>query len=245
MGLALLHSRALTGIEARSVSVETHCQRPAGLQYRGLAETEVRESRERVRAAILNSGFEFPNRRITVNRPGRPAQGVRPLRPADRPWASRRQRATAAQWPDGLEFAGELSLSGELRPVRGALAMAMGLARDNRRAQRGAAPRAFVVAAGNGPEAALIAGLAVLPAPTLLAVCAHLRPGGGERLVPAMPLALPAQPAVRADWPKCAAVQARRALEVAAAGQHPRCWSARRARASRCWRSASPRCCHR
>jgi len=67
MGLALLHSRALTGIEARSVSVETHLANglPA-FNIVGLAETEVRESRERVRAAILNSGFEFPNRRITA-----------------------------------------------------------------------------------------------------------------------------------------------------------------------------------
>lgn len=224
MGLALLHSRALTGIEARSVSVETHLANglPA-FNIVGLAETEVRESRERVRAAILNSGFEFPNRRITVN-----------LAPADLPKESGRFDlpialgilAASGQLPlnglDGLEFAGELSLSGELRPVRGALAMAMGLARDNQaRAAQGAAPRAFVVAAGNGPEAALIAGLTVLPAPTLLAVCAHLRPGGGERLVPAMPLALPAQPAVQADLAEVRGqVQARRALEVAAAGQH-------------------------
>jgi len=224
MGLALLRSRALTGIEARSVSVETHLVNglPA-FNIVGLAETEVRESRERVRAAILNSGFEFPNRRITVN-----------LAPADLPKESGRFDlpialgilAASGQVPlqglDGLEFAGELSLSGELRPVRGALAMAMGLAHDNRARQaEGAPPRAFVVAAENGPEAALISDLTVLPARTLLAVCAHLRPAGQERLAAAAPLALPAQPGAQADMCEVRGqAQARRAMEVAAAGQH-------------------------
>src|SRR5687767_13929596 len=124
MSLAVLRSRALTGIDAPLVSVETHLANglPA-FAIVGLAETEVRESRERVRAAILNSGLEFPNRRITVN-----------LAPADLPKESGRFDlaialgilAASGQIPsatlDGYEFAAELSLSGELRPVRGALA---------------------------------------------------------------------------------------------------------------------------
>ncbi|KAA6124212.1 magnesium chelatase domain-containing protein, partial [Cupriavidus cauae] len=133
MHLAVLRSRALTGIDAPPVSVEIHLANglPA-FAIVGLAETEVRESRERVRAAILNCGFEFPNRRITVN-----------LAPADLPKESGRFDlaialgilAASGQIPaaalDGYEFAAELSLSGVLRPVRGALAMAMGLAREH------------------------------------------------------------------------------------------------------------------
>lgn len=123
---------------------------------------------------------------------------------------------------DAFEFAGELSLAGDLRPVRGALAMAMGLARDNaRRAANGLPARAFVVAAGNGPEAALIDGLAVYPGATLLDICNHLSPLPDRRLPQARPPAL----AARADGgPDMRDVrgqlQARRAMEVAAAGQH-------------------------
>ncbi len=128
-----------------------------------MADTGVRESRERVRAAIINSGFEFPNRRITVN-----------LAPADLPKESGRFDlaialgilAASGQIPSGeldqFEFAAELSLSGDLRPVRGALAMAMRLARENAaRHAAGSTPRAFLVAAGNGAEAALIEDLTV------------------------------------------------------------------------------------
>src|SRR5437868_8651527 len=183
MSLAVLRSRALTGIDAPPVSVETHLANglPA-FAIVGLAETEVRESRERVRAAILNSGFEIPNRRITVN-----------LAPADLPKESGRFDlaialgilAASGQVPaqdlDGYEFAAELSLAGDLRPVRGALAMAMGLSRDvagPERAQAqqadGDGPRVFVVAQGNGAEAALVDNVTVLPARHLREVCAHL-----------------------------------------------------------------------
>ena len=133
MSLAVLGSRALTGIAAPPVRVETHLANGLPVfTIVGLADTGVRESRERVRAAILNSGYEFPNRRITVN-----------LAPADLPKESGRFDlaialgilAASGQIPadalDHHEFAAELSLSGELRPVRGALAMAMGLAQDN------------------------------------------------------------------------------------------------------------------
>lgn len=226
MSLALLRSRALTGLEAPLVSVEVHLANglPA-FNIVGLADTEVRESRERVRAAILNSQLEFPSRRITVN-----------LAPADLPKESGRFDlpialgilAASGQVPlDGLdasEFAGELSLSGELRPVRGALAMAMGLGRDNaaRQATGEGPARSFVVAAENAPEAALIDSVTVYAARSLLEVCAHLGPLPADRLARAQPLVEiaagdPAGPDMRDVRGQA---QARRAMEIAAAGQH-------------------------
>src|SRR3954468_7533182 len=128
LSLCLVQSRALVGLEAAAVTVEVHLAN--GLpQFTlvGLAETEVKEARERVRAALLNSGLAFPhNKRITVN-----------LAPADLPKESGRFDlpialgilAASEQIPpaslDRYEYAGELSLAGELRPVRGALAMAL------------------------------------------------------------------------------------------------------------------------
>jgi magnesium chelatase family protein len=126
MSLAVLKSRALDGIDAQEVSVEVHLANglPAFVIV-GLADTEVKEARDRVRAAILNSGFSFPAQRITVN-----------LAPADLPKESGRFDlpialgilAASEQIPAralaGYEFAGELSLSGALRPIRGTLAMA-------------------------------------------------------------------------------------------------------------------------
>ncbi|WP_454055730.1 YifB family Mg chelatase-like AAA ATPase [Cupriavidus sp. Marseille-Q8015] len=223
MSLAVLRSRALTGIEAPPVSVEIHLANglPA-FNIVGLADTEVRESRERVRAALLNCDFDFPSRRITVN-----------LAPADLPKESGRFDLAIALGilvasgqvpPDGLddyEFAGELSLSGELRPVRGALAMAMGLARDNAlRVGMGAAARAFIVPRGNGPEAALIDGLTVYPAATLPQVCAHLCRRPDQQLGPAQPPRLAAQGESGPDLRDVRGqLQARRAMEIAAAGQ--------------------------
>ena len=124
MTLAVLKSRALTGMAAPEVTVEVHLAN--GLPtftIVGLPETEVKESRDRVRAALQNAGFEFPARRITVN-----------LAPADLPKESGRFDlpialgilAASGQMPAAslgdYEYAGELSLSGELRPIRGALA---------------------------------------------------------------------------------------------------------------------------
>ncbi|MCA7085137.1 YifB family Mg chelatase-like AAA ATPase [Cupriavidus sp. DB3] len=260
MHLAVLRSRALTGIDAPPVSVEIHLANglPA-FAIVGLAETEVRESRERVRAAILNCGFEFPNRRITVN-----------LAPADLPKESGRFDlaialgilAASGQIPaaalDGYEFAAELSLSGALRPVRGALAMAMGLAREHAGAVCGRASgtagglvagpasgptgglaagtagglaggtavgpaRAFVVAAGNGAEAALVESVTVLAAASLPEVCAHLARTGSP-LARARPVTAAPVDGSSAGMPDMRDVrgqgQARRAMEVAAAGQH-------------------------
>jgi magnesium chelatase family protein len=130
MALAFIHSRSLLGLRAPAVTVEVHLANGLpSFSLVGLADTEVKEARERVRCAIQNSGLEFPtNKRITVN-----------LAPADLPKDSGRfdlpialgiLAASGALDVPALaryEFAGELSLSGELRPVRGALAMGLAM----------------------------------------------------------------------------------------------------------------------
>ena len=147
MSLALIQSRALLGLEAPGVTVEVHLANGLpSFTLVGLADVEVKEARERVRAAILNAGLEFPNnKRITVN-----------LAPADLPKDSGRFDLpialgilAASGQIDGprlqaYEFAGELSLTGALRPVRGALATALALQRQaggQRAAHRAQLPR--------------------------------------------------------------------------------------------------------
>ncbi len=132
----------------------------------GLPETEVREARDRVRAALQNAQFEFPARNITVN-----------LAPADLPKESGRFDlpialgilAATGQIPAPAlaryEFAGELALTGELRAIRGALAMVLSARRDG---------RAFVLPAASAAEASLVRDAIVHPAGSLLEVCAHL-----------------------------------------------------------------------
>ncbi|WP_343662373.1 YifB family Mg chelatase-like AAA ATPase, partial [Ralstonia sp.] len=222
MSLAVLRSRALSGIDAPAVSVEVHLANGLpSFTIVGLPDTEVKESKDRVRAAIQNSRFEFPARRITVN-----------LAPADLPKESGRFDlaialgilAASRQIPhthlDAHEFAGELSLSGDLRPIRGALAMAYALSRNPVLAD-GDTPlaRAFVLPAENAAEAALVSGTKVLPARTLIEVCDHLS-APDRKLAPALPAPVDAD--IR--YPDLADVrgqpQARRALEVAAAGGH-------------------------
>jgi magnesium chelatase family protein len=211
MSLAVLKSRALAGMQAPEVAVEVHVANglPA-FSLVGLPDAEVREARDRVRAAILSSGFEFPARRITVN-----------LAPADLPKESGRfdlpialgilvaSGALDAPALERFEFAGELSLTGALRPVRGALAMALG-ARE--------AGRCFVLPAESAAEAVLVGGVEVRAATSLLDVCAHLC-GRGE-----LPQAVPVVAHAAPLYPDLADVrgqlQARRALEIAAAGQH-------------------------
>src|SRR5471030_2695275 len=150
MSLAVVRSRAPAPGRAPEVTVEVHLANGLpSFSIVGLPDLEVRESRERVRAALQNCGFEFPVRRITVN-----------LAPADLPKESGRFNlpialgilAASGQIPaDALEqyeFAGELALSGELRPVRGALAMAFAMQRN------GASP-CFILPTANADEAAL------------------------------------------------------------------------------------------
>src|SRR5574340_313260 len=211
MGLAVLYSRGLAGMEAALVTVEVHLAN--GLpQFTivGLPEAEVKESKDRVRAALLNCQFEFPARRITVN-----------LAPADLPKESGRFDlpialgilAATGQIPadrlNDYEFAGELALTGELRPIRGALAM------PYRACNSG---RAFILPQANAAEAALVEEATVYPAQSLLQVAAHL--AGREALTP-----YAGQPqTVAPRYPDMREVkgqaQAKRALEIAAAGGH-------------------------
>jgi magnesium chelatase family protein len=211
MSLAVVYSRALAGVEAPLVTVEAHLANglPA-FTIVGLPEAEVKEAKDRVRAALQNARFEFPQRRITVN-----------LAPADLPKESGRFDlpialgilAASEQIPAallaGCEFAGELALTGELRPIRGALAMAMAAAREK---------RAFILPERNAREAALVGEATVYPAACLLDVCAHLT--GRAQLI-----RCDAQPAVNGrHHPDMLEVkgqlQAKRALEIAAAGSH-------------------------
>ncbi len=172
MSLALVRSRALLGLQARPVTVEVHLAPglPA-FHLVGLADTEVKESRERVRSALLTCGLDFPhNRRITVN-----------LAPADLPKDSGRfdlpiavgiLLANGQLDPAAIaahEFAGELSLSGDLRPIRGALAMSLALAQESREAH----PQdlaALVLPPGSAEEAALVPGARVWRARHLMDV---------------------------------------------------------------------------
>ncbi len=212
MGIAVVYSRASSGIQAPQVTVEVHLS--GGLprfSIVGLPEAAVKESKDRVRSAILNSHFEFPPRRITVN-----------LAPADLPKEGGRFDlpialgilAASGQIPalplNNYEFSGELALTGVLRPIQGALPFALATRE---------AKRQLIIPADNASEASLPENLEVLPARHLLEVCAHL--------LNARPLAVyqrTSHPALEEALVDLADVRgqllARRALEIAAAGKH-------------------------
>ncbi|MBP6850641.1 MAG: YifB family Mg chelatase-like AAA ATPase [Rhodoferax sp.] len=224
MGLSLVQSRALLGLEAAAVTVEVHLANGLpGFTLVGLADVEVKEARERVRSAIQNAGLEFPhNKKITVN-----------LAPADLPKDSGRfdlpiaigilaaSGQVDAGRLAGYEFAGELSLSGELRPIRGALAMSLALH------ARQVATR-LVLPPDSAREAALVPGARVYRAQHLLDVVQHFvpassdappqEPGPGWGVVEASPVAVAVAHEDLADVRGHRG--AKRALEIAAAGGH-------------------------
>jgi len=227
MTLALIHSRALLGLQAPAVTVEVHLANGLpSFTLVGLADTEVKEARERVRCAIQNAGLDFPNnKRITVN-----------LAPADLPKDSGRfdlPIALGILAAQGLldeaalaqhEFAGELSLSGALRPVRGALAMGLAL--------RGVGVRTrLVLPPGSAEEAALVPTAEVYRAQHLSDVVAHFAKPDVQGLAaqreadgwcrvetPALHNIAAAQGPDLSDVKGQAGP--RRALEIAAAGGH-------------------------
>lgn len=193
MSLAIVHSRAQVGVEAPCVSVEAHLANGLpSLTLVGLPETAVRESKDRVRSALLNAGFDFPARRITLN-----------LAPADLPKDGGRFDlaialgilAASGQLPgtalDGLECLGELALSGAIRPVRGVLPAALA-ARDAR--------RVLVVPKENAEEASLASGLTVFAVDHLLEIAGHL--SGQARCCPTRPAACSARPSLIQTWPR-------------------------------------------
>lgn len=212
MSLAIVHSRAQVGVEAPAVTVEAHLANGLpSLALVGLPETAVKESKDRVRSAILTSGFDFPARRITLN-----------LAPADLPKDGGRFDlaialgilAASAQIPsdrlESLECLGELALSGALRPVQGVLPAALAARK---------AGRALLVPRANAEEASLASGLVVYAADHLLEVAAHFN--GATPIEPFQAQGLLRQVL---PYPDLAEVQgqaaAKRGLLVAAAGAH-------------------------
>ena len=223
MSLSIVNSRALLGLDARPVCVEVHLANGLpSFTLVGLAETEVKEARERVRSAIQNSGLEFPgNKRITVN-----------LAPADLPKDSGRfdlpialgilaaSGQIDAKKMLGFEFAGELSLGGDLRPVRGALAMSLALA-----GLAGQSIPKLVLPESSAQEAGLVPGAEIFAAQHLLDVVRQFLPGDAvPDVLDGWQRVLAAERTAASHYSDMADVKgqaaARRALEIAAAGGH-------------------------
>lgn len=211
MSLAIIHSRAHLGLDAPEVTIEVHLA--AGLpafQLVGLAETTVRESRDRVRSALQNAGFQFPDRKITVN-----------LAPADLPKEGGRFDLPIAlgilvasgQLPAaacvGFEFYGELALSAEIRAITGEIPLALACHR---------AGRIAVLPLANACQAQWLPDVQLLGAAHLLQVHAHLMK---QQPLPALP---PLHQGTSLQFGCFSEVkgqaQSKRALEIAAAGQH-------------------------
>ncbi|MCB1641441.1 MAG: YifB family Mg chelatase-like AAA ATPase, partial [Xanthomonadales bacterium] len=211
--IAVVRTRAAEGVHAPAVTVEVHlsASQIAGFSIVGLPEAEVRESRDRVRAALASSALDFPFGRLTVN-----------LAPADLPKGGGRFDlaialgilAVSAQLPAeclvGREFYGELGLTGELRAVQGLLPAVL---------QASWADHAVIVPTGNAAEAGLVASATAHGADSLLAVVAHLN--GQASLPRCQPPAELSRDEQAADLLDVRGQpQARRALEIVAAGGH-------------------------
>ncbi len=212
MSLAIVYSRGRSGIDAPLVTVEVHISNGLpSLSIVGLPEAAVKESKDRVRGAILNSHFEFPIQRITIN-----------LAPADLPKEGGRFDlaialgilAASEQIPktllDQYECVGELSLSGELRPILGSLPIAI----HTRNAKR-----KLILPKENSPEAALVKNAELFPANSLLEVCAHL--SGQKSLDTHIPVDLNKTGDRDVDFSDVQGqFHVKRAFEIAAAGAH-------------------------
>ncbi len=212
MGLAIIHSRASVGVEAPSVTVEVHISNGMpGFTLVGLPETTVKESRDRVRSAIINSQFAFPAKKITVN-----------LAPADLPKEGGRfdlpialgilaaSNQIAQPRLDKHEFLGELALSGELRRVKGVLPASLAASK---------AGRSLVVPHWNSDQAALVDNQKHKSAQSLLEVCADLC--GQKTLSLFESKACVSNVQNQRDLQDIIGQQqGKRALEIAAAGNH-------------------------
>ena len=212
MSLSIINTRAQFGVDAPRVTVETHLSNGLpSLTMVGLPEMAVRESKERVRSALINSGFDFPTRRITIN-----------LAPADVPKQGGRYDLAIAigilvatgqiqsEQIQTFEFVGELALTGELRPVSGVLPTAIACGKQG---------NTLFIAKGNETEAALSDHNKLFAATHLNEICQHI--AGQQYLNPITLDRLAVQNSLIPDLDEVKGQsQARRALEVAAAGRH-------------------------